>query len=174
MATSAKRPARGRWRPLEARAEEALRPGASIEAPELIQLIHEVNPSGHELKAEAERWRYQLKSRLQSLLIARFKEQLEVAPLPASPDRPSPRSPQDYDSAEFGPSVDPRGLSQSRSRRDRAVRSGIGARAFRARPRAGGGSHATGPRSAGFVGGATGNVCGGGRARSATLFRRAC
>src|SRR5215467_14131927 len=86
MATSAKPPARGRWRPLEARAEEALRPGASIEAPELIQLIHEVNPSGHELKAEAERWRYQLKSRLQSLLIARFKEQLEVAPLPASPD----------------------------------------------------------------------------------------
>src|SRR5215471_16088411 len=72
MATSAKRPARGRWRPLEARAEEALRPGASIEAPELIQLIHEVNPSGHELKAEAERWRYQLKSRLQSLLMTKY------------------------------------------------------------------------------------------------------
>src|SRR5215472_3948022 len=77
MATSVKRPVRGRWRPLEARAEEALRPGASIEAPELVQLIHEVNPSGHELKAEAERWRYQIKSRLQSLLITKFKEQLE-------------------------------------------------------------------------------------------------
>jgi|GEM_PF-6056523 len=86
MATSAKRPARGRWRPLRARAEAALRSGASIEAPELIQLIHEVNPSGHELEAEAEHWRYQLKSRLQSLLITNFKEQLEVAPLPASPD----------------------------------------------------------------------------------------
>src|SRR5262249_57546332 len=41
---------------------------------------------GHEVKAEGEGWRYQLKSRLQSLLIAKFKEQLEVAPLPASPD----------------------------------------------------------------------------------------
>src|SRR5258708_5610185 len=86
MATSPKRPAGGRWRPLEARAEQALRPGASIEASELIRLIHEVNPSGHELNAEAERWRYQVKSRLQSLLIAKFKEHLEVAPLPDSPD----------------------------------------------------------------------------------------
>ena len=47
-------------------------------ARELISLIHEVNPTGREIdKAEAAR-RYALKTRLQSLLVQRFADELEV------------------------------------------------------------------------------------------------
>jgi len=73
-----------RWPTLEERAELALKPGTAIDAPALIQLIHEVNPSGRELAPDVQRRRYQLKGRLQSSLILKFKEQLEVTPLPES------------------------------------------------------------------------------------------
>ena len=45
---------------------------------ELIRLIHEVNPTGHDVtKREAER-RYATKSKLQSLLVRRFRENLVI------------------------------------------------------------------------------------------------
>ncbi len=81
-----KKPNHRRWLTLEERAEQALKPGAVPNAPDLILLIHEVNPSGRELNGEVERRRYRLKSRLQSLLISRFREQVEVVPVPESRD----------------------------------------------------------------------------------------
>jgi len=81
-----KKPNHRRWLTLEERAEQALKPGAVPNAPDLILLIHEVNPSGRELNGEVERRRYRLKGRLQSLLISRFREQVEVVPVPESRD----------------------------------------------------------------------------------------
>lgn len=93
-----KRPGNRPWLTLEERAEQALRRGSTPSAPELIQLIHEVNPSGRELNDEVERRRYRLKSRLQSLLVSRFHEQVEVLPVPESRDIVSLRyRPQDRD-----------------------------------------------------------------------------
>ena len=66
-----------------ARAEEALRRSHLVDAPGLIQLIHEVNPSGRELLPAEEQRRYRLKSQLQSLLIRRFREHLNVERLDA-------------------------------------------------------------------------------------------
>jgi hypothetical protein len=49
-------------------------------AREIIDLIHGVNPTGREVdKREAAR-RYAIKTRLQSLLVERFSEELEVVP----------------------------------------------------------------------------------------------
>jgi hypothetical protein len=49
-------------------------------ARELIGLIHDVNPTGRELDKPEEARRYALKTRLQSLLVERFSEDLEVVP----------------------------------------------------------------------------------------------
>ncbi|MCI0672625.1 MAG: hypothetical protein L0Y64_19440, partial [Myxococcaceae bacterium] len=62
----------------EAAAEAVLRNPGRTTAHELVHLIHEVNPSGRELSPAAETRRYALKSRLQSLLIRRFRGELEV------------------------------------------------------------------------------------------------
>ena len=62
-----------------------------VPARRLVDLIHEVNPTGRDLpQAEAER-RYATKSRLQSLLVRRFGEELEVRPDPQTPDAVSIR-----------------------------------------------------------------------------------
>lgn len=47
---------------------------------ELIDLIHEVNPTGRGLDPREAARRYALKTRLQSLLVERFAEELEVVP----------------------------------------------------------------------------------------------
>ncbi len=56
--------------------EGRARPGAQ----ELLALIHDVNPSGHDLPARENARRYALKSRLQSLLVRRFPDEIVVEP----------------------------------------------------------------------------------------------
>jgi hypothetical protein len=53
-----------------------VRPGAK----ELLDCIHAINPTGRALGAADERRRYELKARLQSLLIRNFAEELVVVP----------------------------------------------------------------------------------------------
>jgi tetratricopeptide (TPR) repeat protein len=48
-------------------------------ARELVSLIHDANPSGRDLPEREARRRYSTKSRLQSLLIRRFPDEIEVA-----------------------------------------------------------------------------------------------
>lgn len=48
-------------------------------ASEILELIRQVNPSGRGLTPSVERHRYQLKSRLQSLLLRRFGPEVEIA-----------------------------------------------------------------------------------------------
>ena len=53
---------------------------------DLIELIHDVNPSGHEhLSAREIAGRYAVKSRLQSLLVRRFADDLGVEPVRGEP-----------------------------------------------------------------------------------------
>jgi hypothetical protein len=54
-------------------------------ARELIELIRDINPTGRDLAAKEIARRYALKSRLQSVLIRRFAEDLVVAPDPHEP-----------------------------------------------------------------------------------------
>ena len=61
--------------------DEVLEGRARPDARELLALIHEVNPSGHEhLPAREIARRYAQKSRLQSLLVRRFPEEILVEP----------------------------------------------------------------------------------------------
>lgn len=57
-----------------------------VTAHELIQLIHRVNPTSEHINSKKASERYKLKSRLQSLLIRRFNEQLLV-------EQPDPENP---------------------------------------------------------------------------------
>lgn len=66
---------------LEAEAEAVLRRGGGVSAEELLRLIHAVNPTGGGLRPEVEARRYALKSRLQSLLVCEFKEDVAVEAL---------------------------------------------------------------------------------------------
>ncbi len=54
---------------------------ASASVDELFALVHDVNPSGRELKPKDASARYALKARLQSFLIRSFPEALVVAPV---------------------------------------------------------------------------------------------
>lgn len=65
----------------EAQAEEVLRGGKRARAQDLVSLIHEINPTGRELAAEADRRRYALKSKLQSLLVRTFPDEVSVEPV---------------------------------------------------------------------------------------------
>ncbi len=58
-----------------------VKPGAT----DLLQLIHRENPTGRELPARETEARYARKARLQSLLVHRFADELEVALDPAQP-----------------------------------------------------------------------------------------
>jgi hypothetical protein len=60
--------------------EDVLAGRAKPSAIELLDLIHRVNPTGQALGARDAELRYALKSRLQSLLVRRFPEQIEVVP----------------------------------------------------------------------------------------------
>ncbi len=68
---------------VEERVEALLRRGGRVRAPELVKLIHEINPTDLGLPPAAERQRYVLKSRLQSLLIQQFPDEIVVSPMPA-------------------------------------------------------------------------------------------
>ncbi len=63
--------------------DDVLAGRAKVTAAELLALIHRVNPTGRELGAREAEQRYALKSRLQSLLVRRFGQELEVVPDPA-------------------------------------------------------------------------------------------
>lgn len=54
-------------------------------AAELIDLIHQINPTGRGLSRSVEQHRYLLKSRLQSLLLRRFGAEVEILPEFAKP-----------------------------------------------------------------------------------------
>jgi hypothetical protein len=62
--------------------EEVLAGSREVGAGELLDLIQAVNPSGRRLAQEEVERRYALKSRLQSLLVRRFGEQLAIRPEP--------------------------------------------------------------------------------------------
>jgi hypothetical protein len=72
---------KGAW---DARAAEVLS-GHALDPGELIDLIHEVNPTGKGRGAEETTARYAVKSRLQSLLIVRYGDDLEILPDPHDP-----------------------------------------------------------------------------------------
>jgi hypothetical protein len=74
------RPARLPW---DARAADVLAGRARLDAAPLIALVNEVNPTGRGRDAQESAARYALKARLQSLLVARFPESLEVAAEPS-------------------------------------------------------------------------------------------
>ena len=59
--------------------------GRPLLARELIELIRDVNPTGRDLPAKEIARRYAQKSRLQSVLIRRFADDLVVAPDPDEP-----------------------------------------------------------------------------------------
>jgi len=65
----------------EVRAEEVLRRRVRVRAQELVSLIHEINPTGRELSPDVDRRRYGLKSKLQSLLVREFRDDLAVEPV---------------------------------------------------------------------------------------------
>ena len=94
-------------------------------ARELIELICAVNPTGRDLAVGETARRYTRKSRLQSILIRHFAEDLAVAPDPHEPGVVSPRQER------------ARGRRSRRRRRGRGRGAGAGSRAPRApRPRA--------------------------------------
>ncbi len=76
------RPPKGTW---ETRAADVLGSRAAVDPGGLIDLIHEINPTGRGRGAEETSARYALKSRLQSLLVTRFGADLEIAPDPDDP-----------------------------------------------------------------------------------------
>ncbi|HEY3452115.1 MAG TPA: hypothetical protein VGK67_37575 [Myxococcales bacterium] len=69
-------------RDCERLAESMLRGRVEPEPRRLLDVIHAVNPTGRELNAAETRRRYSLKSRLQSLLVRRFRDDLVVEPQP--------------------------------------------------------------------------------------------
>ena len=66
------------WRSVLTDAEDVLARRVCVRAPDLVALIHEVNPSGRDLRDDVRTERYALKSRLQSLLIREFGGELAV------------------------------------------------------------------------------------------------
>ena len=62
----------------EKEAVAALDGQRTIDVRQLIELIRAVNPTGHELPASETQRRYALKSRLQSLLVRGFGEELTI------------------------------------------------------------------------------------------------
>lgn len=64
--------------PLEQHAARVLSGGVRPSAAELVELIRQINPTGRGLPVTATQRRYQLKSRLQSLLLRRFGEDVEI------------------------------------------------------------------------------------------------
>ena len=65
--------------------EDVLAGRTKPSATDLLQLIRQENPTGRELGAAATEARYARKSRLQSLLVRRFADELTVTPDPAQP-----------------------------------------------------------------------------------------
>jgi hypothetical protein len=65
--------------------EDVLSDRVKPTAAELLQLIHRENPTGRELPAREAEIRYARKARLQSLLVRRFADELDVAADPALP-----------------------------------------------------------------------------------------
>ena len=49
---------------------------------DLLRVIHEVNPTGHELPAPVAKRRYALKAQLQNLLVRDYKNELMVEVVP--------------------------------------------------------------------------------------------
>ena len=66
---------------VEERAEALLRQKRRIRAPDLVKLIHEINPTGLQLAPAIETRRYVLKSALQSLLIREFADGIVALPV---------------------------------------------------------------------------------------------
>ncbi len=77
--------ARPSKQPWDVRAADALAGRAAVDAGEIIDLVHEVNPTGRGRGAPETAARYAVKSRLQSLLIVRFAADIEVAASPGEP-----------------------------------------------------------------------------------------
>jgi len=65
---------------IEARAEAILAGGRAPSAAELLELVHAVNPTGRTLPDRVVERRYALKSRLQSLLVRLYADELRVEP----------------------------------------------------------------------------------------------
>jgi len=61
-------------------------------AAELLEAIHEVNPTGRALEPADERRRYDLKARLQSLLIGKLHDELVIRSATCSDTCPTPRT----------------------------------------------------------------------------------
>lgn len=76
------RSTKGSW---DAQAAEVLAGRGSVDAGGLIDLIHQVNPTGRGRGPEETAARYALKSRLQSFLIRKFARDLDVLPDPVEP-----------------------------------------------------------------------------------------
>src|SRR4051812_40130804 len=66
----------------EERAAEVLAGRAPVDTGSLIDLIHEVNPTGRGRRPDEEVAQYTVKSRLQSLLVRRFADDIEILPEP--------------------------------------------------------------------------------------------
>jgi len=77
--------ARPSKQPWDVRAADALAGRAAVDAGDLIDLVHEVNPTGRGRGAPETAARYALKSRLQSLLIDRHADEIEVTAAPGDP-----------------------------------------------------------------------------------------
>jgi hypothetical protein len=75
---SQRRRSNGARRP-EQDAHDVLAGRVAPEPGELLDLIHAINPTGRSLSVADERRRYQLKARLQSVLVRRFADDLAVA-----------------------------------------------------------------------------------------------
>ncbi|MGC4114108.1 MAG: hypothetical protein QM765_05670 [Myxococcales bacterium] len=67
-------------RDCERLAESILRGRVEAEPRQLLDVIHAVNPTGHGLDTAETQRRYALKSRLQSLLVRRFRDDLVIEP----------------------------------------------------------------------------------------------
>ncbi len=69
-------------RSIEEEGESLLRRGALVRVEDLLRVIHEVNPTGHELPAPVAKRRYALKAQLQNLLVRDYKNELMVEVVP--------------------------------------------------------------------------------------------
>lgn len=65
--------------------EDILAGRASVTALELIRMIHRINPTKENIGKRETQERYRTKARLQSLLIHKFKDSLQVLPDPVDP-----------------------------------------------------------------------------------------
>lgn len=71
---------------LDQHVSRVLAGGVRPSAAELVELIRQINPTGRGLPAKETQRRYQLKSRLQSLLLRRFGEDVEILVEPGRED----------------------------------------------------------------------------------------